>query len=107
MIGSTWWMEHWLGKEYGPAISTAQTPDQVGDKRPSVVTPVRGLNLAGDGAGGRGVGTELAADSAMECAETIIAALGRRLPPQWRTNRRAQSLMRPRTAIKHTPIRSC
>jgi hypothetical protein len=32
-------MEHWLGKQYGPAISTAQTPDQVGTRRPSVATP--------------------------------------------------------------------
>ncbi len=88
---TTSWMEHWLGKEHGPAISTAQTPEQVGDKRPSVVTPLPGLYLAGDGAGGRGVGTELAADSAMECAETIVAALGRPLPARWDTDRHAQA----------------
>lgn len=77
------WMEHWNGKEGGTAISTAQTPTQVGRYRPSVKTPVDGLYLAGDGAGGRGVGTELAADSAMECAERILADLGRTAPRSW------------------------
>lgn len=72
--------EHWLGKAYGPAISTAQTPNQVGACRPSVTTPIRGLYLAGDNAGGRGIGTELAADSAMECAERVLADLGRTPP---------------------------
>ena len=71
-------IEHWIGKEYGPAISTAQTPDQVGARRPRVHTPVRGLYLAGCGAGGRGVGTELAASSALECADRILADLDRR-----------------------------
>jgi phytoene dehydrogenase-like protein len=87
---TTHWMEHWLGKTYGPAISTAQTPAQVGANRPSVSTPVRGLYLAGDGAGGRGIGTELAADSAMECAEHILTDLGRPIPTTWRTNRYQQ-----------------
>jgi phytoene dehydrogenase-like protein len=84
---TTHWMEHWLGKQYGPAISTAQTPDQVGPNRPSVATPVRGLYLAGDGAGGRGIGTELAADSAMECAERILTDLARPIPANWGTDR--------------------
>jgi hypothetical protein len=84
-------MEHWLGKQYGPAISTAQTPDQVGPKnRPSVATPVRGLYLAGDGAGGRGIGTELAADSAMECAERILTDLARPIPTAWQKDRHRQ-----------------
>lgn len=81
------WMERWLGKEYGPAISTAQTPWQVGDLRPSVATGVPGLYVAGDGAGGRGVGTELAADSAMECAERILDDLGLPMPAAWFTPR--------------------
>lgn len=74
-------IEHWIGKEFGPAISTAQTPDQVGARRPTVYTPVRGLYLAGCGAGGRGVGTELAASSALECANRVLADLGRHLLP--------------------------
>ena len=88
---TTSWMAHWIGKEYGPAISTAQTPDQVADKRPAIRTPIQGLFLAGDGAGGRGVGTELAADSAMECAELLTAYLGRRMPHAWNTDRRRQA----------------
>ncbi|MCS6912524.1 MAG: NAD(P)/FAD-dependent oxidoreductase [Myxococcales bacterium] len=69
-------IEKWIGKEFGPAVSTAQTPDQVGARRPTVYTPVRGLYLAGCNAGGRGVGTELAAASAMECVDRILADLG-------------------------------
>ncbi len=70
-------IERWIGKEFGPAVSTGQTPEQVGDRRPSVFTPVRGLYLAGCGAGARGVGTELAAASAIECTDGILADLGR------------------------------
>jgi prolycopene isomerase len=76
-------IESWIGKEFGPAVSTGQTPDQVGRKRPPVYTPIRGLYLAGCNAGARGVGTELAATSAMECVDRILADLGReiRRPP--------------------------
>ena len=69
-------IERWIGKEFGPAVSTGQTPDQVGKRRPPVFTPVRGLYLAGCGAGARGVGTELAAASAMECVDRILVDLG-------------------------------
>ena len=72
-------IEKWIGKEFGPAVSTAQTPDQVGARRPPVYTPLRGLYLAGCNAGARGVGTELAAASAMECVDRILADLGRDL----------------------------
>lgn len=110
---TTSWMAHWIGKEYGPAISTAQTPDQVGDKRPTIVTPITGLYLAGDGAGGRGVGTELAADSAMECAERVLADLGRAIPPTWATHRHKQPgtlrslrrLFRPSPTVTSVPDR--
>lgn len=73
-------IEKWIGKEFGPAVSTAQTPDQVGSRRPAVYTPLRGLYLAGCGAGARGVGTELAAASAMECVDRVLADLGRDVP---------------------------
>ncbi len=69
----------WIGKDFGQAVSTGQTPDQVGRKRPSVFTPLRGLYLAGCNAGARGVGTELAAASAMECVDRVLADLGRPL----------------------------
>ena len=70
-------IESWIGKEFGPAVSTGQTPDQVGRRRPAVHTPIRGLYLAGCNAGARGVGTELAAASAIECSERVLADLGR------------------------------
>jgi prolycopene isomerase len=66
-------LAQWLGKRHGPAVSTGQTPDQVGAKRPSVRTPLARVYVAGDGAGGRGVGTELAAQSAIECAQAVLA----------------------------------
>jgi prolycopene isomerase len=69
-------IERWIGKDFGPAVSTGQTPDQVGKLRPRVHTPIRGLYLAGCGAGARGVGTELAAASAIECVDRVVADLG-------------------------------
>jgi prolycopene isomerase len=66
-------IEKWIGKEFGPAVSTGQTPAQVGKNRPKVTTPIRGLYLAGCGAGARGVGTELAAASALECVSRVLA----------------------------------
>ena len=70
-------IEKWIGKEFGPAVSTAQTPDQVGKNRPPVFAPIRGLYYAGCNAGARGVGTELAAASAMECVDRILFDVGR------------------------------
>lgn len=67
----------WIGKSGGPAVSTGQTPDQVGARRPKVRTPLFGLYVCGDAAGGRGIGTELAAASAMECALAIREDLSR------------------------------
>jgi prolycopene isomerase len=91
-------IERWIGKEFGPAVSTGQTPDQVGDRRPAVSTPLPGLYLAGCNAGARGVGTELAAASAMECADAILADLGRgrRAPQARRTEDRWRERLRGR-----------
>jgi phytoene dehydrogenase-like protein len=72
-------IEKWIGKEFGPAVSTGQTPDQVGRARPPVHSPLPGLYFAGCNAGARGVGTELAAASAMECVDRILVDLGRDL----------------------------
>jgi prolycopene isomerase len=52
--------------EGGSTIGLAQTVDQVGDKRISQMTPVKNLYLVGSEAGGWGIGTELAANSALE-----------------------------------------
>lgn len=66
----------WIGKSGGPAISTAQVVGQTGRHRPGHRTPVPGLYLCGDGAGeARGVGTELATQSGMDCADLVAADL--------------------------------
>jgi len=68
----------WMGKSDRGAICNGQFPGQVGRDRLPVATPVPGLYLCGDGAGGRGIGTELAAASAMEVVAAIAKARGRR-----------------------------
>ncbi len=69
----------WMGKSNNAAISNGQWPGQVGADRLPVVTPVPGLFFAGDGAGGRGIGTELATVSGMEAVAAIEAlSSGRR-----------------------------
>ena len=66
----------WIGKSSGAAISTAQNTMQTGSGRLPHETPVKGLYLAGDCAGhARGVGTELACQSGMDCADMIAEAL--------------------------------
>jgi prolycopene isomerase len=62
----------WMGKSSRGAICNGQVPGQVGRDRLPVATPVPGLYLCGDGAGGRGIGTELAATSAMQAAQAIL-----------------------------------
>jgi len=64
-------IESWIGKPGGPLISTVQIPGQVDEDRPAIRSPIPGLYFAGDGAGARGIGTELAAQSAIECAEIL------------------------------------
>jgi len=53
------------GRWTGEVIGIAQNRHQVGKNRPSSATPVQDLYLVGADAGGRGVGTEMAADSAL------------------------------------------
>lgn len=63
----------WMGKRSNGAICNGQVPGQVGrDRLPVAVPGVAGLYLCGDGAGGRGIGTELACASAMEAAGAIL-----------------------------------
>ncbi len=59
----------WMGKSNRGAICNGQFPGQVGEDRLPVDTPIRGLYIVGDGAGGHGIGTELAASSAIEAVE--------------------------------------
>jgi phytoene dehydrogenase-like protein len=84
-------IEKWIGKEFGPAVSTAQTPDQVGKNRPPVYSPIHGLYFAGCNAGARGVGTELAAASAMECVDRIAFDIGRDVPGRVRPSMSARA----------------
>jgi len=65
----------WMGKANRGAICNGQFPGQVGRDRLPVTTPIPGLYLVGDGAGGRGIGTELAASSAMEAVDAMTAAM--------------------------------
>jgi prolycopene isomerase len=62
----------WMGKSSRAAICNAQCPGQTGRDRLPVSTPVHGLYLCGDGAGGRGIGIEMAAVSGTEAAEAIL-----------------------------------
>ena len=57
--------------EGGGVIGMAQTIDQVGDRRLRQTTPIANLYLVGAEAGGWGIGTELAANSALELNELI------------------------------------
>ena len=63
----------WMGKSCRGAISNGQFPGQVGRDRLGVTTPIPGMYLCGDGAGGRGIGTELAAQSGAQVAAAILA----------------------------------
>ncbi len=57
--------------EAGGVIGMAQTVDQVGERRLGQITPVANLYLVGAEAGGWGIGTELAARSALELNDLI------------------------------------
>ncbi len=63
----------WMGRRSNGAIANAQRPGQVGEDRLPVSTPLPGLFLCGDGAGGWGIGTELAAASGDEAARAMLA----------------------------------
>ena len=53
------------GRAAGECIGVAQEVGQSGTLRPQSSTPIAGLFLVGADAGGRGIGTEMAADSAL------------------------------------------
>ncbi len=73
-------LANWIGKSSGAAITTGQTTDQVANRRPPHQTPLKGLYIAGDGAGQlRGVGTELACNSGMNFADLVTEDIGQHL----------------------------
>jgi prolycopene isomerase len=76
---NTRFLENWLGKKGGPVISTCQDTRQVGRLRHPNEMPIPGLYAAGDCAGARGIGTELACQSGIDCAEKIAGAFHNRL----------------------------
>ncbi|NVM56249.1 MAG: NAD(P)/FAD-dependent oxidoreductase [Candidatus Helarchaeota archaeon] len=57
-----------FGKE-GAGTGIAQSIDQVGNKRPSMISPIEGLYYCSGDAGGWGIGTELPARAALELFE--------------------------------------
>lgn len=59
--------------EDGNIIGVGQTVDQIHQRRPSVVSPLKGLYYASAEAGGHGIGTELAASSAIELFAVLKA----------------------------------
>lgn len=63
-------IDKWVGKE-GAVIGLAQKIGQVGKDRPSIQSPIGGLLFVGSDVGQQEVGVELAAKSAMQCAETV------------------------------------
>jgi phytoene dehydrogenase-like protein len=65
--------------EGGAIIGVGQTVDQVHERRPSVVSPLKGLYFASGEAGGHGIGTELAATSALELFEVLRDRRPRRM----------------------------
>ncbi len=66
----------WIGKKRGAAVSTGQAVGQVEQNRHGHETPIQGLYMAGDCAGpARGVGTELACQSGMDCADLVARDL--------------------------------
>ncbi len=69
------------GHDEADVVGIAQTYDQVGKNKPRPDMPVHGLYLAGCDAGGRGIGTEQAADSALKVVELIIRQQARARKP--------------------------
>ncbi|NVM55747.1 MAG: NAD(P)/FAD-dependent oxidoreductase [Candidatus Helarchaeota archaeon] len=65
---------NYIGKAGGPVEGTALTPSQSGKRRISSELPIEDLFVVGDTAGTdtHGVGTQLAADSALKCADIIL-----------------------------------
>lgn len=59
------------GRDLGEVIGLAQDFQQVGKDRPNPRMPIDGLYLVGADAGGRGIGTEMAGDSALNVSTMI------------------------------------
>lgn len=65
------------GRGAGEAIGLAQSYDQDGPRKPDARLPIEGLYVVGVDAGGMGIGTERAADSAMRVFDMVRDDTGR------------------------------
>jgi phytoene dehydrogenase-like protein len=65
------------GRDLGEVIGLSQDFRQVGKNRPSPKLPVEGLFVVGADAGGRGIGTEMAGESAITVSEMVAGEAGR------------------------------
>ena len=66
------------GKPAGPVEGLGMTPSQVGRNKPSSIIPgIEGLYVVGDTTGktAHGIGTQLACDSGLKCADAILGLL--------------------------------
>ncbi len=63
------------GRDLGEVIGLSQDVKQIGKNRPEPRLPVPGLYIVGADAGGRGIGTEMAAESALNVSEMIAEDL--------------------------------
>lgn len=61
-----------IGGKEATVVGISQNTDQSGVNRPKSSLPIEGLYLVGGDAGGWGIGTELAAKSAIECSQIIL-----------------------------------
>ena len=75
-------LKHWLetpdfydarAGEGGKIIGVAQTVNQIHERRPSVQSPLSGLHLCSADVGKHGIGTELAANCALELFEILTS----------------------------------
>lgn len=64
-------VDYYAGED-GNVIGIGQTVNQIHERRPAHETPVTGLYLCSSEAGGHGIGTELAASSALELAGKLL-----------------------------------
>jgi phytoene dehydrogenase-like protein len=60
------------GKNIGECIGLAQIPGQVGDHRPKAMLPIENLFAVGADIEGRGIGTDMAVDSAIKVNNKIF-----------------------------------
>ena len=61
-----------IGGKEASVVGVAQTVNQTGVDRPTTSLPIEGLYVVGGDAGGWGIGTELAAKSAIDCSKIIL-----------------------------------